>query len=159
MDSLTRGPFIAARASEALEKTKQVSPPTDLDVIAAHYGITVRRGMTQGTSVAHFDSARNEIVLGEYDRWPLAHELGHFLLRHGSRMCYEGSMASDAPLSEVEVGVPFEAEANRFARHVLMPKPWIEFLLSRGWKPADMARRFQVSDKAFWYAFIGYGLL
>lgn len=159
MDSLTRAPFIAARAAEALEKTMQTSPPTDLDAIASHYGITVRRGVVGGSAVAHFNSAANEIVLGKYDRWPFAHELGHFLLRHGSRTCYEGAMATDAPLAEVEMGVPYEAEANRFARNVLLPKPWIEFLLSRGWKPADMAGRFQVSEKAFWYAFMGYGLV
>jgi hypothetical protein len=150
MDNLTRATFIAKRATEALEKTDQSRPPTDLEAIARHYGINVLRGPRGNRVVAHFDAARNEIVLGEFERWPFAHELGHALLRHGSRDCYEGAMASDAPLAEVELGVPFEAEANRFARCLLIPKPWVEFLTSRGWKPADLARRFQVSEKAFW---------
>jgi hypothetical protein len=159
MDNLTRAAFIQKRATEALEKTDQSRPPTDLEAIARHYGIRVVRGPRGDRVVAHFDAARNEVVLGEFERWPFAHELGHALLRHGSRNCYEGAMASDAPLAEVELGVPFEAEANRFARCVLVPKPWVEFLLSRNWKPAEMARRFEVSDTVFWYAFSAYGLV
>jgi len=67
--------------------------------------------------------------------------------------------SSDAPLAEVELGVPFEAEANRFARCLLVPKPWVEFLVGRGWKPADLARRFEVSERVFWNAFTAYGLV
>jgi IrrE N-terminal-like domain len=159
MDNLNRASFIGKRATEALEKTGQSKAPTDLTAIARHYGITVVRGPRKDGVVAHFDAARNEIVLGEFDRWPLAHELGHALLRHSSRDCYQGAMASDAPLAEVELGLPYEAEANRFARCLLVPKPWIEFLLSRGWKPADLPRKFEVSEKVFWYAFSGYGMV
>ena len=159
MDNLTRATFIAKRATEALEKTEQSRPPTDLDAIARHYGIGVVHGPRGDRVVAYFDAARNEIVPGEFERWPFAHELGHALLRHGSRNCYEGAMAADAPLAEAELGVPFEAEANRFARCLLVPKPWVEFLLSRNWKPADLPRRFEVSEKVFWYAFSAYGLV
>lgn len=159
MDSLYRGSFILAKANEALEKTGQQRPPTDLDAIAAHYGMTVRRGARAAGVVAHFDAARNEIVLGEFERWPYAHELGHALLRHGNRNCYEGAMATDAPLADVAMGVPFEAEANRFARNVLVPKAWLEFLLSRGWQPKDLPGRFGVSEIVFWFAYRGYGLI
>jgi hypothetical protein len=159
MDSLTRATFIEQRASEALDKTGQSKAPTDLDAIARHYGISVVRGQLAAGVVAHFDAARNEIVLGDFDRWPLAHELGHALLRHGNRNCYEGAMASDVPLVDADVGVPFEAEANRFARHVLVPKPWLELLFSRGWKPPELARRFQVSDVVLWRALTAYRLV
>ncbi len=158
MDNLTRALFIEQRASEALDKTNQTRAPTDLDAIARHYGITVARGDLAGGAVAHFDAARNEIVLGDFDRWPLAHELGHALLRHGNQHCYEGPMATDVPLEEADVGVPFEAEANRFARHVLVPKAWLEFLIGRGWKPKDLAPRFEVSELVLWYALRAYRL-
>lgn len=159
MDTLLRAPLIAAKAAEALAKTGQTKPPTDLDLIARQYGISVRQGPRGAGVVAHFDAARNEIVLGEFLRWPFAHELGHALLRHGNRSCYEGSMASDAPLAEVDMGVPFEAEANRFARNVLVPKPWLELLISRGWKPKDLPARFEVSETVLWFAIQGYGLI
>ena len=159
MDNLYRASLIVAKATEALEKTGQTRPPTNLDAIAEHYAITVRRGARAPGVAAHFDAARNEIVLGEFERWPFAHELGHALLRHGNRNCYEGTMATDAPLAEVDMGVPFEAEANRFARHLLVPKTWLEFLLSRGWQPKDLPRRFEVSETVFWRAYTGYGLI
>jgi Zn-dependent peptidase ImmA (M78 family) len=109
--------------------------------------------------VSHYDNARNEIVLGEHDRWPFAHELGHALLAHGSVRCYEGVVAVDADTPQSELGDDPEAEANRFARHVLVPRQMAEFLLSRGLKIPDLARRCEVSEKVVWYALVFYGLV
>ena len=127
-----------------------------LGAVASHYGIHVSRAGPGGGVVPHFDPERNEIVLGEFDRWPLAHELGHGLLGHGTIPCYEGASASDMPLDEADVGVPFEAEANRFARHLLVPRGWLEVAMDRGGKVPDLARLFAVSEKVIWLAMDGY---
>jgi IrrE N-terminal-like domain len=153
---VARATWIEAKANEALLKTGQMRPPTDLDLVAAHYGISVLRGERAAGVVAHFDATMNEIVLGEYDRWPFAHELGHALLLHGNVACYSGASASDMPIEEVDVGVPFEAEANRFARHLLVPRDWLQAAMDRGGKVPDLARLFAVSEKVIWLAMDGY---
>lgn len=156
---LTRARWIEARANEALFKTKQTEPPTDLDLVAVHFGISVSRAGPAEGVVAHFDAERNEIVLGAFDRWPFAHELGHALLGHGTTQCYAGATTSDIPLEEADVGVAFEPEANRFARHLLVPRPWLEGALDRGWKVPDLARLFGVSQNVIWLAMNGYKLV
>jgi hypothetical protein len=156
---LARAKFIEARANEVLLKTGQIGPPTDLDRIGTHFGIAVIRGSRDSGVLAHFDADRNEIVLGEFDRWPYAHELGHALLGHGTMSCWAGASATDMPLEEAEVGVPFETEANRFARHLLVPKEWLASAVDRGGKVPDLAQLFAVSQKVMWFAMDGYKLI
>lgn len=159
MDTLRRAAFIEARASEALRKTDQRQPPIDLDLIAAHYGIAVRQGPRGQSVVAHYDGSRNEIVLGDFNRWPYAHELGHALLQHGSATCYVGIASEDADSDSSGAGVDFEAEANRFARHLLVPRAMAEFLLGRGLKIPDLALRCGVSETVAWLAVDFYRLV
>lgn len=159
MDTLRRATFIRARAEEAIEKTAQTMPPIDLHKIAEHYGISVRQGPRGERVVAHYDAVRNVIVLGDYRRWPFAHELGHALLGHGTVYCGEGLAAVDAESTQSELGDDSEAEANRFARHLLVPKEMVEFLLSRGLKIPDLAKRCEVSENVVWYALAFYGLV
>lgn len=159
MDTLRRATFIETRADEALRKTDQTKPPIDLDRIAAHYGLSVREGPRGADVLAHYDSTRSEIVLGEFTRWPFAHELGHALLSHGSVSCLVGVVAEDAESSQADLGIDFEAEANRFARHLLVPRVMVEFLLDRGLKIPDLAKRCQVSETVIWYALTFYRLV
>lgn len=156
---LARAKWIEARANEVLFKTKQTGPPTDLSRVAAHFAISISRAGREEGVAAHFDAERNEIVLGEFDRWPFAHELGHALLGHGTSQCYVGATSSDMPLEEMDVGVAFEPEANRFARHLLVPRLWIEGAMDRGGKVPDLARLFGVSQKVIWLAMDGYKLI
>lgn len=156
---LARARWIEARANEALLKTNQVHPPTSLDAVARLFGITVSRANRDVDVAAHFDAERNEIVLGDFDRWPFAHELGHAVLGHGTTLCYQGHSHTDVPLEEADVGFPFEQEANRFARHLLVPEVWLKAALDRGGKVPDLARLFAVSEKVIWLAMDGYKLI
>ena len=158
MDTLARAKWIEARADEALRKTNQSGPPTDLRAIAAHYGLGVDQGEREEGVIAHFNAVRGRIVLGDHDRWPLAHELGHALLSHGAVNCFDGGVAGDMALEDADVGVPFEAEANRFARHLLVPKPWLKKAIADGGTAAAMAGRFAVSEQVIWRAILGYKL-
>ena len=142
-----------------MKTTPALGNSSSLSAVAKHYGLTVREGQ-RGTGVAaHYDAARNEIVLGEFTRWPYAHELGHALLGHGNVSCYEGVASEDAESAQAEQGIDLEGEANRFARHLLVPRDMAEFLLNRGLKIPDLARRCEVSDTVVWYAVTFYGLV
>jgi Zn-dependent peptidase ImmA (M78 family) len=55
--------------------------------------------------------------------------------------------------------VSFESEANRFARHLLVPRPWLETAMDRGGKVPDLAGLFGVSQKVIWLAMTGYRLI
>jgi hypothetical protein len=159
MDTLRRAKFIEATANVAIEKTGQRMPPIDLDAIANHYGVVVREGRRQEGVAAHFDPGRNEIVLGAFRRWPYAHELGHVLLKHGSAVCDIGLASVDAQEDQAEMGTPFEQEANRFARHLLVPREMVTALMARGAKVADLARRCEVSETVAWKAISFYRLV
>jgi hypothetical protein len=159
MDTLRRAKFIEAKADEALAKTEQTKPPTDLDAIARHYGVTVRRGARDEGVAAHWDASRNEIVLGEFERWPFAHDIGHALLRHGTASCHLGIASHDAEGPQSDAGDDAEAEANRFARHLLVPRTIATLLLSRGHTYPQLARRCGVSDIVAWRAVEFYGLV
>ena len=159
MDTLRRASLIEAKADEALAKTNQKKPPTDLDAIARHYGINVRRGARDEGVAAHWDASRNEIVLGEFDRWPYAHDLGHALLQHGTASCHLGIASMDSEGPQSDVGDDAEAEASRFARHLLVPRTVASLLLSRGQTYTQLARRCEVSDIVAWRAVEFYRLV
>ena len=159
MDTLRRTKFIEAQANAAIDKTGQRMPPIDLDAIAKHYGIDVRFAKRDEGVAAHFDLGRNQIVLGDFVRWPYAHELGHALLQHGSIICEIGVTSTSADESQAELGTPFEQEANRFARHLLVPREMVKALMARGAKVADIARRCEVSELVAWNALTFYRLV
>lgn len=158
-DTLRRDALIKRRALEALASIDAVEPPTDLYVIAKAYDIGVREGTLPRGRAGRYDAVANAITLGAYDRWPLAHELGHALLRHGDVHCYEGPVTGDMPIDEMDLGVPFGAEANRFARYVLVPRDWLKNALADGLRGPELARRFSVSENVIWLALTGYRLV
>jgi len=159
VDTLERDSFIKQRAAQALAKAGITEPPTDLYGVADLYGIIVRQGSLPPGVAGEYDRVSNTITLGAFDRWPLAHELGHALLSHGDQRCYEKAATSDVPLDEMDMGVPFEGEANRFARYLLVPRIW----LAAEWKeeatPPEIARKLGVSERVIWLAALGYRLV
>lgn len=76
-------------------------------------------------------------------RFTIAHELGHFVLKHGSRF-------RDPTLNFNSSNYdPKEAAANRFAAELLMPSALLERQLLAGvGDVAELARRFGVSEVA-----------
>lgn len=154
-----RKPQVKKTAEEALKAAGLSGPPTDLYAIAAAYGIPVQRGSRPAAgTVAHWDPT-GAIVVGQNDRWPFAHELGHVLMRHTSAACYAGEPSvSDVLLEDADSGVSFEREADAFAQAVLVPKEWLERALLRGAKPKHLPDRFGVSERVIWIALQDYGL-
>ena len=99
-------------------------------------------------------------------RFTIAHELGHFLMPShvpspdGSFLCSQNDMLSLAK-NEVDRRRRMEAEANRFASHILLPAPQFRKDVSFGNDP-DIAHIIRLSDKydvsreALGRAYVGY---
>ncbi|MBS1003511.1 ImmA/IrrE family metallo-endopeptidase [Acetobacter thailandicus] len=75
-----------------------------------------------------------------HQRFTLAHELGHYFLRHGSRM-------RDTAEQLVKKD-PVEMAANRFAAELLMPEDYVMECARNFLSVQDMAKKFKVSEQA-----------
>jgi hypothetical protein len=124
-----------------------MSPPVPIFELAAWMGVPVLRVSEPGWSGAlHVveDPPRVQVWLRAEDslvrqRFTLAHELGHLLLRH------PGPVFRDANF----VGNLEEQAANGYAAKLLMPEPWVQEYLDRtNWDLAQVASLFQVSPEA-----------
>lgn len=71
-------------------------------------------------------------------RFTIAHELGHFLLGHGSGMCKDGVIQNKNK----------ERNANHFAAELLMPLDKINVMIEYGFSKELMAESFGVSIDA-----------
>ena len=139
-----------------------LSPPADLSAVAAYLGIRlVRRTMTTPAMLgAYFITPAGKpvivvnkcIELITRQRWTIAHEIGHHLLRQPGeigRICVLG-------IPELEADPPTERRADRFAAALLMPywlvQEWFNDLSSNPTGHiAIMADRFGVSLLAMKY--------
>lgn len=87
-------------------------------------------------------------------RFTMAHELGHFVLNHGSRF--------RDPVSNFFSDIPDEKEvqANRFAAALLMPEPAIRFFIKNEKNPTTqkLAEYFKVSSTAMIYRLKNLGI-
>lgn len=84
-------------------------------------------------------------------RFTIAHELGHFVLGHGT---------SPRDTSQVFASSnPKERAANQFAAHLLMPADAIRMMVSQGHTSTnDLAGIFGVSPAAMGYHLVNMGL-
>jgi Zn-dependent peptidase ImmA (M78 family)/DNA-binding XRE family transcriptional regulator len=151
-------------AQQLLARAKNVELPIQVDELAATLGALVLPW--------HFEDALSGLVveleggpvIGINDshasvrqRFTLAHELGHLLLRHGEQ--FHLDLSSDA-----DIGDPpgyqskAEREANEFAANLLMPAATLRSEFSQHPGIEHLARRFEVSDLAMRYRLANLGL-
>jgi Zn-dependent peptidase ImmA (M78 family)/DNA-binding XRE family transcriptional regulator len=101
--------------------------------------------------------AVNESQAPGRQRFTIAHELGHHLLRHHDRFHVDLS-------AHTEVGEPpgynwlHEREANEFAADLLMPAAMVRREATEAKSPRTLARRFQVSPMAMSYRLVNLRL-
>lgn len=88
-------------------------------------------------------------------RFTVAHELGHHVMKHGDRMRDTAGAFSSMNFDPVEVS------ANRFAAELLMPYVAVEYFVKQEGVTdlEELARRFQVSEVAMRYRLKNLGLL
>lgn len=146
-----------------LKENKITQPQVDVDALAMKCGLTVAYVDVAGKLSGQLYPDLREAVINTRDRsrarqrFTLAHELGHWQLRH--------HLLSELPEDTVGFAGAFEdegsfegrsaveIEANTFAAELLMPSPWIRKIakpLSIG-APQRLAEEYGVSDQAMYY--------
>lgn len=134
--------------------------PVNVSAIARAMGVDVRQDATLTTS-GDFSYINQKPIIrynpnesSTRQRFTIAHELGHFALAHGTRN-------REAPDFSVRPYDPIEAEANRFAAELLMPKIAIQFMIMKK-NVTDikkLAKAFEVSPVAMEFRLKGLGWL
>lgn len=133
---------MARAAAAKLRSAHGDAIPVDVDAIAGALDLNVVRGpfphdgMLVGTTIEVPD-AHHQVV----QRFVIAHEIGHFELRHtGDRR-------------------KIEPEANAFASELLVPSVALKQAVTEGLSVPALARRFAVSRQALVYALMAHKLI
>lgn len=149
-----------ARAEgEKLAKKFFTSPPVNVEqIIVEHYGFTLRKLKLPDNVSGNAQLELNEIVVNvnksnSHQRFTLAHELGHIILKHNVRKWSEfGDIHESSP------DKPLEEEANAFASGLLIPSYLLKPFAVAKKSPKETAILFEVSEEAMWYAYKTYNL-
>lgn len=152
-------------AEELLAVAKVKEPPVKVLQIARSCGIRVIvRPLDDSLSGAILELEDGPVIAVNEDQSPgrqrftIAHELGHYLLRHHDRFHVDLSAHSEA-------GEPpgynwlHERQANEFAADLLMPAAMVRREAINAKSPRSLARRFRVSPVAMSYRLINLGLV
>lgn len=149
--------------------------PVDVHEIAHRMGVIVNNSPTGNLNLGdafheklsgRFDIINNQAVctINSSDSWvrrrfTLAHELGHYVLDHGSGFrdtAYSFEVTPDYR----------ETEANYFAAELLMPTEYIQNYLQQNnvnidnnWSIREMANFFDVSERAIYVRLEYLGIL
>ena len=138
-----------------------------MDAVAAELGLTlVRDDLGSGVSGLLVTTDRSACVCVHASdhptrqRFTLAHEIGHFVLRHqfvrGEHVHVDRGhfISQRGPRSATGVD-PKEIEANQFAACLLMPADLVTQAVDAGggtplvdWQVSDLAATFDVSEQA-----------
>jgi transcriptional regulator with XRE-family HTH domain len=150
----------ARAADELLEKTGIEDPAVPVEHLARSCGVLVVAGkMPDDLSGLVFEMDRGAVIgvnAGHSDnrqRFSIAHELGHHLLRHHDRFHIDLT-EGDPP------GYDWQSEraANEFAADLLMPREMIIPHFENTPDTRNLARDFKVSEIAMGYRLVHLGL-
>lgn len=150
----------AHAANELIESARISGPPVDVRSLAGMCGaLVLSRKFPEALSglIVELDGGA---VIGVNTRHPpvrqrfsLAHELGHYLLRHGDR--FHMDVDGGAPPNQDYAS---ERAANEFAAELLMPRRFLVPEFDFDPDPSRLARRFDVSEIAMGYRLVNLGL-
>lgn len=151
MISNRRGPYVRNLATRLLKDAAVTDPPVPVDELVLTQGLVITEGtIPQGWG--YFDGQAWAIRLSSRlfretpgnvnrRRFTLAHELGHCVLDHGERSCWNlGSLAEAVQLDDLDDLPDFEQEAHHFARELLLPRAWFK----RDWLAEASPERWTV---------------
>lgn len=141
------------------------SPPVDVELLARLTGarITVWEAMPNSVSGLLVEFEGGPVIVGnaghpiERQRFTIAHELGHHLLRHIREFHVDLSSSEEAAAAP-GYDRDNEKEANQFAAELLMPTKWVKEATREESDVDALAEIFQVSDIAMGYRMLNLGL-
>lgn len=154
-------------ANELLEKAGVKGPPVPVRKLAERCGALVffkpfpdslsglvfslDEGAVIGVNEGHHENRQ---------RFSLAHELGHYLLRHHQRQGGEEDRVHIDTAEGMSPGFDWRAEraANEFAAELLMPRKLMSAAYKKTTDPRVLAEEFEVSELAMGYRLVNLGL-
>jgi Zn-dependent peptidase ImmA (M78 family) len=158
-------------ANSVVTEFRLSGPPVDVAMIVAARGLRLEQSAVPGAVSGQLFPVQREVFINTHNRsrarqrFTLAHELGHWELRHhleedlpadsqGFEGVYESEGSSDGRS-------PMEIEANTFAAEVLMPGRWIKKErrpLATG-RAHELALLYDVSRETMFYQLMHYRML
>jgi Zn-dependent peptidase ImmA (M78 family)/DNA-binding XRE family transcriptional regulator len=151
----------AHAANELIEAAQVRQPPVDVRQLAELCGaLVLPRTLPEPLSGLILELDDEGAVIGVNSthstvrqRFSMAHELGHHLLRHADRfhLDVDGGVPPD-------YDYPSERAANEFAAELLMPRRFLAPAFDRDPNAASLAKRFDVSAMAMGYRLVNLGL-
>lgn len=171
--------FARSQAEKIIERFDITSASIDVEQIAQHLGLTVAfDNLGEGVSGLLVSNADGAYIFVQKDdshqrqRFTIAHEIGHFVLRHqfeGGKHVHvdRGNFISQRGPRASEGVDPKEIEANQFAAALLMPASLVSKhvrLCTTGGPVLDhhvekLAKEFEVSEQAMTIRLGTLGLL
>jgi Zn-dependent peptidase ImmA (M78 family) len=152
------------KAREVLAKYWDGELPIDPSAIAKKMGIVVTPVTCCGYSGKAFQEDDQAVI--EYDRdeyslrqrFTIAHELGHHVLGHTGN---GHQFRDEASKFNLNVPIPEESQANKFAAELLAPEMAIKHLIFKEKinSLTKLAEKFSVSTVAMKYRLTNLGLL
>jgi uncharacterized protein DUF955 len=152
-------------ARSVLRRYKIAAPAVDVDMIARSEGLEVRLIQTWPASVSGL-LLRESRLLGlnglhsrNRRRFSLAHELGHWFLRHDFPWHENEISVDDPPEPPGGDSNPIEGEADEFAGELLAPREMLKRALRETGDPRKLAELFEISEEAMWVRLLRHKLL
>jgi Zn-dependent peptidase ImmA (M78 family) len=148
--------FSRDMARRVLRQYDATEPPVDVHRIAIGEGLELRVIDTWSPSLSGL-LLRAERLIGingkhprTRQRFSLAHELGHWFMRHDFPW-HEEEITIDNPPDMMSYGKhPIEGEADEFAGELLVPRAMLKAKLTETSDPQALADIFAVSTQALW---------
>ena len=160
-----RRAYVTAAAARTLQTVGISEPPVSVRALCAHYAFNLVpvHGWRTGTHSAQWQPTLREIRFNADEpqvrrRFSIAHEIGHVVLGHTVTTFSSSADAEHDDFSE-DPDRTLEAEADQFARELLMPPAWIRDDWERGLRWDDLAGRYVVSRDAAAVAVDRYRLI
>ena len=117
------------RYANLFAKRKGLTPPVKVEEVLRGYADIQHDSLPAGDAIMLRRSGRRPLVIvsnsqkGNRLRFTLAHELGHIVLpwQMGTAFCYlDGTLVASG-----DFHLDLEAQANRFATELLIPRAWL----------------------------------
>jgi Zn-dependent peptidase ImmA (M78 family) len=165
----TRVGFSRNMARTIIKKHGITSRPVDVSAIARAEGFTVLEitGPSEKWSGNFYHTTKTIAVNAAHHehrkRFTIAHELGHFFLKHKSNnfeddVSSHGSYESGIPGSDSRLS-DFDHEADEFASELLIPLAMIKNDHAETNDAKQLAARYNVSEAAMWISLLKHGLI
>lgn len=140
-------------------------PPVDVVAIASSEGLQVKLIETWPTKVSGLLLCDSRLIginanhVSTRRRFSLAHELGHWFMRHDLQWHDRDVTIDNPPLPLDDTKDPIEKEANEFAAELLAPLAMLKVSFGTVNDPDRLADLYDMSPPAMWIHLMKHRLI